>query len=103
MAERTATRASARLITPQSPPKPEQSTDKPQQTATRRSVRTARSQSRDVSDSEATKTSGKGGRRGTRQANAKGAEVAAKPGRKGKVIAQPNNDQSKSLVNRCCL
>ncbi|KAL8796780.1 MAG: hypothetical protein Q9195_000863 [Heterodermia aff. obscurata] len=93
MAERTATRASSRLITPQSPLKADQATDKSQQTATRRSTRAARSQSRDVSDSEATKASGKGGRRGARQANARGAEVPGKPGRKGKVTALPNNDQ----------
>ena len=98
MAERTATRASTRLITPQSSLKIEQATNKPQQTAARRSTRAARSQSRDVSDSEATKTSGKGGLRGTRQPNATGAEVPGKPGRKGKNTAQPNSDRSKSLV-----
>ena len=53
-----------------------------------------------MSGSEATKASSKGGRRGPRQANAKAAEVPGKPDGKDNIIAQPNSDQSKSLVNR---
>lgn len=95
MAERTTTRSSARLTTPQSPPKSQQAVNVPQQTAPRRSARGARSQSGDVSDSEAGKASGKGGRRGARQANVIGAEAPAKRGRKGKNDARSNNAQSK--------
>lgn len=93
MAERTGTRSSARLTTPQSPPKMQQATNVLQQTAPRRSARAARSQSRDVSESEVGKANGKVGRRGPRA----GGETSGKPGRKGKTNAQINDVQSKLL------
>ena len=91
MADRTATRSSARLTTPQSPPKGQGATNLAPQAATRRSTRAARSESRDVSES------GQGGRRGARQANVTGAEAPVKRGRKGKNVAPVA--QSKSIIS----